>query len=133
MKSFISFIILAVLVSGCSFYEVEPRYDNRDKFVGYYEVEEFSDTYNDITYYDLRISKSAYDREIYFHNFYASDLRVYAIVNYDNIRIPAQVVDGFEIEGTGSLFRDELTLNYRVKDLYDNSLADYCETRAWRD
>lgn len=133
MKSTIPFIALIVLVSGCTFYDVEPRYDSRDNFVGSYEVEEFSETYNDITFYDMRISKSGYDREIYLHNFYAAEIRVYATVSYDNLRIPPQVVDGFEIEGSGSLYRDELTMNYRVKDLYENTVADYCETRAWRD
>ena len=133
MRSLLSFNVLIMLVSACNMYEVEPRYDSRDRFVGYYEVEEYSETYSDITYYQLRISKSAYDREIYLHNFYAADIRVYATVNYDDIRIPSQIVDGFEIEGSGTLYRNELTLNYRVIDLYDDSLADYCETRAWRD
>ena len=133
MKNLISFIALILLASSCTFYDVEPRYDSRDKFVGYYDVEEFSETYQDITYYTLRISKSAYDREIYLHNFYAADILVHATVNFDDIRIPFQIVDGFEIEGSGTFYRNELNLNYRVKDSYDNSYADYCETRAWRD
>lgn len=133
MKNFISIIALILFASACTFYDVEPRYDNRDKFVGHYDVEEFSETYNDITYYTLRISKSGYDREIYLHNFYAAGIRVYATVSFDEIRIPFQVVDGYEIEGTGSLYRNELNLNYRVKDLYDNSFSDYCETSAWRE
>lgn len=133
MKPIITFIALLLLASGCNMYDVEPRYDSRDRFVGYYEVEEFSETYNDITFYELRISKSGYDREIYLHNFYAADIRVYATVNYDNIRIPLQIVDGFEIQGSGTLYRNELNLDYRVTDLYDNSLVDYCDTRGWRD
>jgi hypothetical protein len=133
MKKFIPFMALALVAFSCNYYEPEPRYDSRNKFVGYYEVEEFSETYNDITYYDMRISKSGYDREIYLHNFYAADIRVYAIVNFDDIRIPFQVVDGYEIEGTGTLYRDELNLNYRVKDVYEDTYADYCETHAWRD
>ena len=132
MKKLILFAVLIVFASSCTFYDVEPRYDSREKFLGYYDVEEFSETYNDVTYYEMRISKSRYDREIYLDNFYAADLRVYATVSFDNIRIPLQIVDGYEIEGSGTLHRDELNLTYRVKDIYDNSTADYCETVAWR-
>lgn len=132
MKKLILFAVLIVFASSCTFYDVEPRYDSREKFLGYYDVEEFSETYNDVTYYEMRISKSRYDREIYLDNFYAADLRVYATVTFDDIRIPFQIVDGYEIEGSGTLHRDELNLTYRVKDIYDNSTADYCETVAWR-
>ena len=133
MKNFICFFALILITSACTLNNIEPRYDSRDKFVGYYDVEEYSETYNDITFYKLRISKSGYDREIYLNNFYAADIRVYATVNFDDIRIPFQIVDGYEIEGTGTLYRNELNLNYSVKDIYDNSFADFCETRAWRD
>ena len=132
MKKLILFTVLIVFASSCTFYDVEPRYDSREKFLGYYDVEEFSETYNDVTYYEMRISKSRYDREIYLDNFYAADLRVYATVTFDDIRIPFQIVDGYEIEGSGTLHHDELNLSYRVKDIYDNSIADYCETVAWR-
>ena len=132
MKNLILFTAVVFLASSCTFYDVEPRYDSRDKFVGYYDVEEFSETYNDITYYEMRISRSRYDREVYLDNFYAADLRVYATVSFDDIRIPFQVVNGYEIEGSGRLYHDELNLSYRVKDIYDNSVADYCETVAWR-
>lgn len=132
MKNLIPFFALALIVTSCNYYDVEPRYDSRDKFVGYYDVEEYSETYGDFTYYDMRISKSRYDGEIYVNNFYAADIRVYAIVSFNDIRIPFQVVDGYEIEGSGRLYRGELTLNYRVKDLYEASISDYCETTAWR-
>lgn len=132
MKSLISFTALVLLATSCTFYDVEPRYDSRDKFVGYYDVEEYSETYNDITFYEMRISKSGYGREIYLNNFYGADIRVYATVSFDEIRIPYQVVDGYEIEGSGSIYRNELSLSYRVKDLYDDSVSDFCETTAWR-
>ena len=132
MKKLIPFAALIFIASSCTFYDVEPRYDNRNKFVGYYDVEEYSETFSDLTYYEIRISKSHYDREIYIDNFYAADLRVYAIVSFDDIRIPFQVVDGYEIEGTGTLEHRELILNYRVRDIYSNDATDYCETVAWR-
>ena len=132
MKNLILFSVLFVFATSCTFYDVEPRYDHRDKFVGYYDVEEYSETYGEYTFYEMRISRSRHDREIYLDNFYASDLRVYATVSFDDIRIPFQVVDGYEIEGSGTLYHDELNLTYRVKDLYDHSVSDYCETVAWR-
>ncbi|MGC1241388.1 MAG: hypothetical protein WA874_07360 [Chryseosolibacter sp.] len=132
MKNFIAFAALILVVASCNDYDVEPRYDDRNRFVGYYDVEEYSETYDEITTYEMRISRSRYEREIYIDNFYASDLRVYAIVSYDEIRIPFQIVDGFEIEGSGRLRHGELTLSYRVKDTYDYSVADYCETVGWR-
>jgi len=132
MKNLISFTVVVLLATSCTFYDVEPRYDSRDKFVGYFDVEEFSETYNDMTFYEMRISKSGYDREIYLHNFYGADIRVYATVSFDEIRIPYQVVDGYEIEGSGSIYRNELRLSYRVKDLYDDAVSDFCETTAWR-
>lgn len=132
MKNLIFFSAIAVLAISCTFYDVEPRYDHRDKFVGYYDVEEFSETYGDYTNYEMRISRGSHEGEIYLHNFYAVEIRVYAIVTFDDIRIPYQVVDGYEIEGTGTLYHGELNLSYRVDDRYDNALADYCETVAWR-
>jgi len=132
MKKLIVFGALILVASSCTFYEVEPRYDSRDKFVGYYDVEEYSETYNDITYYEMHISKSRYSHEIYLDNFYAADIRVYATVTFDDIRIPFQIVDGYEIEGSGTLYQNELNLTYRVKDTYEHSVADYCETVAWR-
>ena len=132
MKKLVFFAAIIVLASSCTFYDVEPRYDSREKFLGYYDVEEYSETYDDITYYEMRISRSRYEREVYLENFYAADLRVYATISLNDIRIPFQVVDGYEIEGSGSLFGDELNLSYRVKDIYSNTVSDYCETVAWR-
>lgn len=132
MKNLVSFSLLILLVASCSDHDAEPRYDSRDKFVGYYDVEEFSEVYRDITYYEMRITRSRYEREIYLDNFYDAGIRVYAIVRFNDITIPLQEVHGFEVEGSGSLYHDELNLRYRVKDLYDHSISDYCETVAWR-
>ncbi len=132
MKKLIPLAAVVVLASSCTFYDVEPRYDPRDKFVGSYDVEEFSTTYSETTYYEMRITKSRYDREIWLDNFYAADIRVYATVSFDEIRIPFQIVDGYEIEGSGSMYEDQLNLSYRVNDTFGHSAADYCETIAWR-
>jgi hypothetical protein len=130
MKPVITLFLLAFVLASCTIENVEPRFDPRDRIVGAYDVEEYSETFNDYTYYSLRVSKSHYADEIYLNNFYALDIRVYATLDYDRIDIPFQVVDGYEIEGVGTIHGNELELSYRVKDRYGDSHADYCETRA---
>jgi hypothetical protein len=131
MKRLMIFAFIALMFSACTIEHIEPRYDARDRIVGYYDVEEYSKTYHDYTYYDLHISRSAYDdREIYLNNFYASDLRVLAVLNQDRITIPFQVVDGYEIEGVGTVHGNEIDFDYSVKDRYNHSYTDFCETTA---
>jgi hypothetical protein len=132
MKKLIPFVVVIMLGTSCTFYDVEPRYDSRDQFLGSYDVEEYSQTYDETTYYDMRISKSPYDREVYLDNFYAADLRIHASISFDNIRIPYQIADGYEIEGSGTMDEDQLSLTYRVTDTYNHTVTDYCETVAWR-
>ena len=133
MKRLIFAASFLLVMASCDITIIEPRYDSRDQMVGYYDVEEYSETYNDYTHYTLRISKdynSSYT--IYLNNFYGADISVYARVEYDKITIPYQVVDGYEIEGVGNLSGSDLSLNYRVKDLYQNSRTDFCEVWATR-
>jgi hypothetical protein len=133
MKRFILLIAPALLLSACDINIIEPRYDSRDRLTGYYDVEEYSETYNDMTYYSLRISKSTYsDREVYIHNFYSVNIRVYATLDYDKLRIPYQVVDGYEVEGVGTVNGNHITLSYRIKDLQTNTDSDFCESTATR-
>jgi hypothetical protein len=130
MKTLITLLFTAIFLASCTFYDVEPRYDSRDRIVGRYEVEEYSETYDDYTYYDLRISKSSYDREIYLSNFYGAEIRVYAYLDYDKVTIPYQVVNGYEVEGVGTVLGNEISFSYRVKDVYNNTRTDFCETQA---
>jgi len=132
MKRMLPVVALLLLLSACDVYVVEPRYDPRDKITGQYDVEEYSDTYNDLTYYSFYVTKSGYSREIRIDNFYASDIRVYAYLDYDKVTIPYQVVDGYEIEGVGTVYGSYIKLSYRVKDVYNNSYTDFCETEATR-
>ena len=132
MKRLIFAASFLLVMASCDITIIEPRYDSRDKFVGYYSVEEYSETYNDYTHYSISISKdynSSYI--IYLHNFYGADISVHAQVDYNKITIPYQVVDGYEIEGVGTLSGADINLNYRVKDLYNNSRTDFCE--VWAD
>jgi hypothetical protein len=130
MKRLFLLLTPIVLLTSCYFEEVQPRYDDRDRIVGYYDVEEYSNTYHDLTYYSFRVGKSGYHDEIYIDNFYAADIRVYARISYNTITIHSQVVNGYEVEGTGTIFGNEIELNYRVRDRYNNSYTDFCETTA---
>lgn len=131
MKKLIGFPSLVILLSSCVYYDVEPRYD-RDRFIGFYDVEEYSQTYGDMTYYEMRITRARHTHEVYLDNIYLEGLRVYAKVDYNRIRIPLQVVNGYEIEGSGNIHRNELRLDYRVTDLYSHDPTDFCEVVAWR-
>jgi hypothetical protein len=127
-------VSLIAVMASCDIMVVEPRYDYRDQMVGYYDMEEYSETYNDYTYYSVRISKDTYSRRtIYLNNFYGANVQVYAYVDYSKITIPYQVVNGYEIEGVGTLQGSDLSLNYRVKDLYHHSVSDFCNTWGERD
>jgi hypothetical protein len=122
-----------VLLSACDVYYIEPRYDSRDQLIGYYNAEEYSETYNDNTYYSINVSKSSYgNSEIYFSNFYGSSIRVYGYLDYGKITIPFQVVDGYEIEGVGTVHGSDLSLSYTVKDRVYNSRTDFCDTMLYR-
>lgn len=125
-------VLIAFVVSSCDVYVAEPRYDARDKVIGRYDVEEFSETFNQISAYSIYVRKSGYNREIYIDNFYAANIRVYAYLDYDRITIPFQIVDGYEVEGAGTVYGSSLSMHYRVKDTFTNSYADFCETDAWR-
>jgi len=121
------------MLASCDVYTtVEPRYDVRDKLTGNYEMEEYSDTYNDLTYYQVYIRKSAYAGEIYIDNFYAADILVHANVSYDRITIPYQEVNGYAVEGTGTYYGNSLSLSYSVRDLYNQTRTDFCSSTATR-
>ena len=134
MKALIFAMFSALMLTSCFVDDdIETRYDYRDKVVGYYEVEEYSQTFDDMTYYDINISRSSHRDEVWIDNFYAADISVYAIVTYDRIRIPFQVVDGFEVEGSGVVRGSRIDFTYSVKDRYNHSATDFCETTAWQD
>jgi hypothetical protein len=131
--SFALLIVVALVATSCTNYYVEDdHYDVR--LIGSYEVEEYSDTYHETVYYSMFVSKDyGSENGIFLEHFYIENITVFAHVNGDRISIPFQVVDGFEIEGSGNHYRGEITLDYRVKDRLSNAPADYCETIAFRE
>jgi hypothetical protein len=121
-------------MAACDVTVVEPRYDYRDNVIGYYNIEEYSQTYGDYTYYSLRIVKDGYSgNSIYLNNFYGADIRVRAYLDNGRIRIPYQVVNDYEVEGSGTLQGHDLSLSYYVRDLYNHAPKDFCDTWANRD
>jgi hypothetical protein len=131
MKKLI-YLFLLVGLSSCEFYYLEPRISERDRIVGQYEIEEYSETYNDYTHYTIWIDKSnTYSNQIFIDNFYGSELRVRASISYDKITIQRQVINGFEIEGVGTVYGDEIQFSYSVRDIYSGTRTDFCEATAW--
>ena len=134
MKTVFSLVFVSFALVSCVDYYEEPRYDSRDRIIGRYDVEEYSDTYDEYVYYRMYVSKEYSSRDgLILDDFYAEGVRVYAYLSNDYISIPFQVSDGFEIEGHGDYYRGELQLHYTVKDRYSNSFTDYCETIAYKD
>src|SRR5574339_839311 len=121
MRRLLPLLFLALIAASCDVYDREPRYDSRDRIIGYYDVEEYSETYNQHTTYSMYIRKSRYSREIYIDNFYAADIRVYAYLDYDRITIPYQIIEGYEVEGSGTVYGRSISMHYRVKDTYSHS------------
>jgi predicted GNAT superfamily acetyltransferase len=100
--------------------------------VGSHDVDEYSETYNDKTCYTIYIGRlGSYDK-VYIDNFYGVDIRVDATLRGDKIDIYWQRVDGYEVEGVGTVYGDEIHFNYKVRDVYSGTRSDYCEAVAWR-
>jgi hypothetical protein len=125
------YLILLIGLTSCEFYYLEPRSRERDRIVGHHDMEEYSETYNEYAHYSIWIVASGRYNEFYIDNFYASDIRVCATIAYDKITIHRQVVDGYEIEGVGTVYGDEIEFSYSVKDLYTGTRTDFCEATAW--
>lgn len=133
MKRLLLFGLIAVAITACDVYVVEPRYDHRDNIVGYYDVNEYSETFRDYTNFSFRVEKASRRNEILINNFYGVDIRVRAYLDYDVITIPYQVVNGYEVEGTGTVEYGDIFLQYSVRDLYHNTWTDFCQADAYRD
>lgn len=135
MKKGLLIALVLVAFSSCDVWVIEAPFDPRDNFIGRYNVEEYSETYDVLTQYRVRILKDGdpYSSIIYLRNFYAVEIEVFAEVIGDRLNIPRQEVDGYVIQGTGRLEFGDLTLSYSVEDRFDNSrLVDFCNTIYYR-
>jgi len=133
MKTLVFVFANSCVATSCDVYYVEPvpAYDARDQFVGSYDIQEYSSTYNEYWEYGMSIYKSS--GSIVIDNFYNSGLKVYANVNGTHLYIPWQVVDGYELQGDGYVTGGKITINYKVRDTYTQGSAwDFCNATGWR-
>jgi hypothetical protein len=132
-----SLLLLLVLISlaSCDVYYLdnERPYRSRDRIIGSHYAEEYSETYHEYFEYSVFISSGSRSNEVYIENLYIDGLAIYATVSYDAITIPFQVIDGYEIEGAGTIYDDQISLNYYVRDRYEGTRKDFCEATLWRD
>ena len=132
MKRILLSILIIVGFTACEVYYVEPAYDSRSRILGSYDAEEYSETYNDYTNYPIFIERGYNSDEIFIRNFYGVEISVKAYVDYDRITIYRQVVNGYEIEGAGTIYSNSISFHFHAKDLVTNSPTDYCDMTAWR-
>jgi hypothetical protein len=132
MKTKIILVALVILLASCNLMIIEPVYDDRDRITGSYQIEEHSQTYNDYVRFFVYIRKSGSYDEIVIENFYNADVNVRASVAYDKIYIPRQIINGYEIEGIGTFYGDEIKFSYHVRDTYSYyKPTDFCNAIAW--
>ena len=135
MKKALLGISLLVLISSCETVIIEAPYDPRDEFLGNFDTEEYSETLDAWSYYDVFILKDAdpLSNVIYLRNFYGANIEVFGEVNGSRLTIPRQRVGYFIIEGLGRLDFDELVMSYTVEDTDPaSSFVDYCSTVSFR-
>lgn len=126
--------MLVFVLSACEIHiDERPNFDDRNKLVGNYRIEEYSDTFGEITEYSISIGKSRIDNKaIYISNFYGVGIEVKAEVRGNRIIIPYQVINGYEIDGEGWYDYGEIEFDYVVTDLQRHRLlSDYCSAVAW--
>lgn len=131
MKTKILLLAMVLFLTSCEVI-IEPVIDDRDRLVGSYRVEEYSQTFNDYGKFTIRIRKApGYNSDVIVENFYNANLNVRAEVINDKIYISKQFIDGYEIEGVGTVYYDEIRFSYRVRDTYYYKPTDFCEATAW--
>ncbi|MDN5203783.1 hypothetical protein QQ008_20500 [Fulvivirgaceae bacterium BMA10] len=133
MKRLLLLLITGLVLTSCEIYvEGEVIYDPRDKFLGAYEVDEYSVTLDAYSVYDVHVTKSYYDDGVIFiNNFYGVNIEIFGTVSGSRVTIPLQEVNYYQIEGHGSIIGGELRLNYTVTDLdIRSNLTDHCNAVA---
>ncbi|HEX8059606.1 MAG TPA: hypothetical protein VF473_01660 [Cyclobacteriaceae bacterium] len=133
MKTLAFSLAILLVATSCETYYVEPvvHYDPRDQFVGSYDLQEYSSTYDENWNYSVSVYKGA-GSQIVIDNFYNSNLRVYANVNGNRFSVSWQIADGYELQGDGYVEGRKITINYKVRDTYTNgSPWDFCSATGW--
>jgi hypothetical protein len=134
MKRLLPFALLLLLAS-CEIYLIEDpnARDDRNLFVGEYQVEEYSQTTDRLYTYNIRIQKSCCRAdEVKITNFYGADLKVYAFVSNNRLTIPLQQTDGYEIEGTGKVVNGRLQITFFARDIFSYpTFTDFVDLEGW--
>ncbi len=119
--STIPFLLLmtAFIFAGCD----GDNGDERNKFLGRYEVEEQSlETFAPREDYEVRIRKDlATEHMVIISNFYNYDVDVTAAVEGNDLEIYPQVHNIFEFEGTGHLSGSIIIMDYTVTSVQEGS------------
>ena len=105
-------IVAALLIAGCE----SDDGDERNKFLGRYEVEEQSlETYSPRDEYEVRIRREpGTDNMVIICNFYNYDVEVLATIDGNDIHVFPQVHNVFEFEGSGTLGGQIIVMTYTV-------------------
>ena len=132
MKTRILLLASSLLLLSCDILVIEPQYDERDRIAGSYLMKEYSQTYNEYARFNVYVRKtgSVYSNNVIIDTFYNTNADVWAEMVGDKIYISRQVINGYEIEGVGTVYSDEIRFNYSVKDLYYKKPVDFCESKA---
>ena len=128
----LSFIAFAVVLASCEIIVVDSDYDQVNLVSGVYQLEEYSQTYNQNFQYTVWVSQSGGDsRILYIDNFYDQEITVRAEVIGRKLYIRKQYVDGYEIEGIGTIWGSKIQLDYSINDVYSNRPTDYCQATLY--
>ena len=105
---------MVLLVVG--FFACDDDADDRNMFVGRYEVKEQSlETFVPREDYKVRIRKDlATTDQVIINNFYNLDVEVYALIAGNVLTIPRQQHQVYEYEGSGNLSGNVITVEYTV-------------------
>ena len=135
MNRLLLFSIVALLgFTACEVTTTEHIHiDPVDKFIGHYDMEEYSDTYGSYSFYPIHVEPIGEPNTILITNFYGAGVDVIGYVNGFYIDIPNQRVRGYYIEGSGYLNGNRLELDYSVHDhLAYHDVTDFCHSVAYR-
>ena len=128
----LSFIAFAVVLASCEIIVVDSDYAQVNLVSGVYQLEEYSQTYNQNFQYTVWVSQSGGDsRILYIDNFYDQEITVRAEVIGRKLYIRQQYVDGYEIEGSGTIWGSKIQLDYSINDVYSNRPTDYCKATLY--
>lgn len=130
MKTTLTFLMILLVATSCDITLIEPSYDYRSRIVGSYQMEEYSQTYNDYARFNIYIRKSAFSDQVVIENFYNSNIDVRADFQFDKLYIKRQIVNGYEIEGVGTFYGNEIEFSYKVRDTYQSKPTDFCNGTA---